>query len=939
MSPPEHSGTRTVVEAARVLAADSLLLDGVATLFIAELVEEPAHTGLIPGRRTAVATLSAPALIALPATPAGYCFTVTTGPGSRLETVVAPAAGSVLDPELVVAIDGTIAQLGDALRPHALTPSERVVALGTRPTYLAHGRAAVVEQTSWVHAVEGSAHLAGVPLPEEGAAVTPHLALTSPGFTALVARPIEVDAPRWEGVRWWYSLAATVALRDDLAARAVEATWVAEQHARSIAVEHAGVQALAQELTGLPNIETQSDDPLVVIAMIVAEAGGMQVTAPRAGLRGREGADAVRAIAAASNLFSRRVTLDGDWWSSAIEPMIGFLPDGTPVALIERQRRWMMVEPTGAVHALGSDDAPELLSSAFVLAAAPLQERVTLGDLARLSLRGTARSLLVLLGWSAVIAGVSLTVPLAAGVIFGEIIPQGERDRLGWLVVALLVAAIAVLPVHVASTAARTSLEAELSLRFQSAIWGRVLFSPVTLMKRFGAGDLINRVLALEMGRDMLAQAVLGALPVMLAGVFAVVLLFVYDAGLAVIMVIWGLVLLGVTAFLAHRTAAAQRSVQEASGEVDGFMLQVLSAIPKLHVAAAESRAFAAWAHRFRGAIGRKLAERTAQQTLIANVTAAMGTLVLFTAVAVSGVAGRNVGTFIAFQTTNAMFLGGMSAIATAMTVIFQMRPMFTRGIDLVQGQVEVSDTCADPGVLRGDIALRNVTFRYTPEMSPVLDRLDLNVRAGEMVALVGASGCGKSTILRVLLGFEQPEDGSILFDDQDLTSLDMGAVRRQMGVVLQDGQLMPGSIHQNLSGSITVSAERAWELAEMVALADDIKAMPMGLETMVSDAGGAFSGGQRQRLLIARALAAGPRILLLDEATSALDNVAQSVITKNLGELGMTRLVVAHRLSTVIDADRIVVIDAGRVREEGTYEELMANGDAFYRLATRQMV
>jgi ATP-binding cassette subfamily C protein len=934
----EHPTIRTIVDAAEPFDRDVLVASGDATLFMARIADDPTRRRSIPGQRIAMAAVSAPAVIALPETPPGWCFTVSTGPGTELVDLAGDdrSVGDVLG----AAIGHSVEQLGDALRPDALAPPERVIILGSRPSYVSDDRAAVVEQTAWVRAVEGEASLAGVVLPASGAPITPHLALRSPGFSALVAREMVEPAESIEGLRWLFSVSMAVAIRDAEVAREIETTWVADQAARSSQIEAAGVRTLARELEGAPVVPTLADDPLVAAAMLVGEAAGYRVVAPRAGLRGREGVDAVRAIAGASKLFMRRVHLNAAWYRSAIEPMIGFLADGTPVALVERNRRWVMIGADGAFEEIsGSTTAagPELLSSAFVLSATPLHERVTVRDLLAICTRGTRRSMLVLLGWSIVIAGVGLTVPLAAGVIFGEIIPQGERGRLAWLVLALIVAAVAVLPVQMASTAARTSLEAEISLRFQRSIWGRVLHSPIADTKQFGSGDLISRILALEMGRDMVAQAILGGLPVMLAGVLAIGLLFVYDVGLAVIMVLWGLVLLGIAIFMAHRTAAAQRSVQEATGEVDGFMLQVLSAIPKLHVAAAEPRAFAAWAQRFRGAIGRDVAEQGARQSLVDTVTGSMGTLVLFGAVAMTGVVGRDVGTFIAFQATNALFLGGVVAVTLGASALFEMRPVFERGLELVRGPVEVSDDRTDPGLLRGDIALHNVTFRYTPEMAPVLDRLDLEVRAGEMVALVGASGCGKSTILRVLLGFEQPEDGTILFDDQDLTSLDMGAVRRQMGVVMQDARLMPGSILQNLSGTTTLSVEQAWELAEVVALADDIRAMPMGLETMVSGEGGAFSGGQRQRLMIARALAARPRMLLLDEATSALDNVAQSVITKNLGELGMTRLVVAHRLSTVIDADQIVVIDRGRVREQGTFDELMSNRDAFYRLATRQ--
>jgi ABC-type bacteriocin/lantibiotic exporter with double-glycine peptidase domain len=192
---------------------------------------------------------------------------------------------------------------------------------------------------------------------------------------------------------------------------------------------------------------------------------------------------------------------------------------------------------------------------------------------------------------------------------------------------------------------------------------------------------------------------------------------------------------------------------------------------------------------------------------------------------------------------------------------------------------------------------------------------------------------------MRLLVGFEQPEQGSVLFDGQDLSSLDLQAVRRQLGVVLQEGHLIPGAVRENLAGVASLTEQEAWELAEVVALADEIRAMPMGMDTMVTLNGGAFSGGQRQRLLIARALAGRPRILLLDEATSSLDNISQRVITDNLAQLGMTRIVVAHRLSTMVDADRILVVDRGRVVEEGTYDDLMGRQGHFHRLAARQIL
>jgi ABC-type bacteriocin/lantibiotic exporter with double-glycine peptidase domain len=230
------------------------------------------------------------------------------------------------------------------------------------------------------------------------------------------------------------------------------------------------------------------------------------------------------------------------------------------------------------------------------------------------------------------------------------------------------------------------------------------------------------------------------------------------------------------------------------------------------------------------------------------------------------------------------------------------------------------------------------VTFRYATDGPPVLEKVSFRARPGAFVALVGPSGSGKSTMLRLLLGFETPESGSVHLDAQDLAALDLQAVRRQMGVVLQAGKLSAGSIYQNIVGSSPYTLDDAWEAARSSGFDEDIRQMPMGMHTMVMEGGSGLSGGQRQRLMIARAIVAKPRILLFDEATSALDNRTQSVVTESLARLRATRVVIAHRLSTVIKADQIHVVEAGRVVENGTYEELMAHDGPFAKLAARQL-
>lgn len=905
---------------------------GQTTLFLAEDIP---GEGL--GRRVPVVTFVAPAIIVTPAPPAGRAWVL-----AHHATAVEVPLGEATESELDASVIATAEALCAVVRPKVPPPSGHVVRLGPDPLTLTSGSTAVVDKLSWVRVVEGAATLAGRVLPESGAPLAERMSILGEGITALTAHPL-VGVPtdeRVEGVSWLFGVAGECVLRSFVEKERLERERALAYPRVSARIEATSLRLLAREVEDggavVPTIT--SGEPLVVVASMVAHINGYAIKAPRGGLRGREGTSAVRAIATTSGLFARTVTLPAKWWVNSVEPMVSFSVDGAPLALVLRKGKGIIIGADGVEIDAESADAPILISHAFVFSKPPVGKNLSPSHLIRLAMSGQSRQMLRVLTWSIVIAGVSITVPLASGVVFGEIIPEGDRTRLAWLLGVLVVAAIAVLPVQIAQTAAATGLEATVSWRLQRGIWGRVLRSPIALVKRVGPGDLSIRFSALEMARDPVEQSIIGSLPVIIASLLSVVILFIYIPALALVAVAWGLIVLAISLVFAVRVARAQRTVDEATGNVNGFLYQVLSAIPKLRVAGAEPRAFAAWADRFRGAVGQDLTIRVSHQMLFGGIIGTLSTAVLFAGVALTD-SGRDVGAFIAFQTTYMLFIAGIMTLVTGVGTALQLRPAMQRAAELVADPPESGDGRTDPGPLRGEVALRAVTFRYQPDMPVVLDELDLHINPGEMVAIVGHSGCGKSTILRVLLGFETPEAGSVEFDDVDLSSLDVESVRRQFGVVLQDGQLMPGTIHQNLAGATTLSPDEAWELAELVCLADDIRAMPMKLETMITLNGGAFSGGQRQRLLIARALATRPRILLLDEATSALDNVTQRVVTENLDKLGMTRIVVAHRLSTIIGADRIVVLQAGRVVEDGTYGDLMERRGAFYALATRQVL
>jgi ATP-binding cassette subfamily C protein len=295
-------------------------------------------------------------------------------------------------------------------------------------------------------------------------------------------------------------------------------------------------------------------------------------------------------------------------------------------------------------------------------------------------------------------------------------------------------------------------------------------------------------------------------------------------------------------------------------------------------------------------------------------------------------------GQFVAFNATLTAILWSLLQLSTSSLDLMMILPVAERLKPIIETVPEVDSAKAHPGTLSGQIEVWHVTFRYLQDGPAILKDVSFRVAPREYVALVGGSGSGKSTLLRILMGFEKPESGSVFYDGQDLTSLDIREVRQQVGVVLQTSRLMPTDIFRNIVGSSNLGMDAAWEAARMSGLDRDIKQMPMGMHTVVSEGGGTFSGGQRQRLMIARALVRKPRIVFFDEATSALDNETQSVVTESLDSMQATRIVIAHRLSTIVKADRIVVLQNGELLQEGPYEELLRREGPFAELAKRQI-
>ena len=689
------------------------------------------------------------------------------------------------------------------------------------------------------------------------------------------------------------------------------------------------------------SLDGVAGDPLLTACRIVGAAIGVEFRRP--GYSGELARDPLDEISRASRVRMRRVTLKGDWWREDSGPLLGFRgEDERPVALLPKgTAAYTLVDPVdGSRQKVTGETASELAPFGYTFYP-PFPDR-PLGarDLLRYSLRDLRRDLLRILLMGAFGGLLGALVPIVTKQIVDFAIPEAAGGFAIALALGLVVAAVSAMLFEITRQFAVLRIETKLDSGLQAAVWDRLLSLPTTFFRDYSAGDLAVRAMGINTIRQMVTGATISSLLSGAFSVFSFAVIFYYSVQLGLIAVLMAAIIIGVTLVGGYVQLRYQRRETEMVGRVSSLVLQLLTGIAKLRVAGAEMRAFTVWAGEYSVQKANTVrAQSAANAILVFNSAATVLTSLVVFAVVVFFLGGSvSTGDFVAFNTAFAQFLFASAGITTAFATILQAAPFYERAKPILQALPEVDTEKPDPGELTGRVELHHVSFRYDPNGPPVLEDVSLRAEPGEFIAIVGPSGAGKSSLFRQLLGFEEPEAGSVYYDDHDLSELNVQAVRRQMGVVLQNGKLMSGTIFQNIAGVSQLTMEGAWEAARMAGLDGDIEMMPMGMFTFLGEGSSTLSGGQRQRLMIARAIASRPRILLFDEATSALDNRTQAIVSSSLEALMATRIVIAHRLSTIINADRIYVLKAGRVVQSGTYAELMELDGPFRDLATRQI-
>ncbi|MBD2342300.1 NHLP bacteriocin export ABC transporter permease/ATPase subunit [Calothrix sp. FACHB-156] len=688
---------------------------------------------------------------------------------------------------------------------------------------------------------------------------------------------------------------------------------------------------------------------LLIAAGAVGKAMGIEIRPPGKSEDLKRLKDPLEAIARASRIRIRQVILRGAWWEFDSGPILAYTAqDKCPLAVLPVGRnRYEILDPEQQRPIPLNANTAQLISPVAYVFYRPFPDKVLKSlEILKFATKETRRDWVRVLLLGAIISLFEMVTPQATAILIDNAIPSANRGLIFQLALGLLAVNFGSTMLNLVDNIAIMRAQTQAKVQTQAAMWDRLLKLPVPFFRKYTIGNLQSRVAGIQKLHQILSRSAIRSLSHSFFALLNLALLFSYSSQLALVAMAVAAVNVGMTLFSFFISRKKMIPMQELSGEISGLTVQLIGGVSKLRVAGAEQRAFAYWSQMFGQQLELMLSTEAIEDgvtlfNMILPTVSSMliyGTAILIAQAQTQGQTGFSTGTFIAFNTAFGTFVSGITALSGTLIKVMEVAVIWERVQPILTEKPEVDQEKTDPGLLAGGVKLDQVSFRYQEDSPLVLDRVTIEAKPGEFIALVGPSGSGKSTIVRLLLAFEQPEQGIIYYDGQDLSELDISAVRRQLGVVLQNGRINSGSIFKNISKGALVTIDEAWEAARMAGLAQDIEQMPMGMHTVISEGGTNLSGGQRQRLLIARSLVLKPKILIFDEATSALDNRTQAIVSESLERLNVTRIVIAHRLSTIRNADRIYVIFAGKVMQVGNFEELMSQSGIFADLMARQV-
>ena len=641
-------------------------------------------------------------------------------------------------------------------------------------------------------------------------------------------------------------------------------------------------------------------------------------------------------------LMYRSIKLSEDWYRASFGPILTFDRDsGLPVALLPREYGgYCWHNADGKKITVGKTTAERFSREAICFYRPLPLKKIGIPELLsymKSCLNWADFTVLIVL--TLLVTAVGILIPHITKMLSGFVLESGN-GRILWTTALFMLCVLVSSQLLTASRElSMARIQMKVAVPMEAAMMARLMSLPTPFFRQYSAGELASRSGAVGKLCTLLLGGVFSTGVTAMISLLYINQIFSYAPALGLPVLAVNLVLVAVTVLTGFMKTKEAREYMKGAAEESGISYAIISGIQKIKLSGAEKRAFAKWAKIYSSG-----AEIEYNPPLFLKINSAVtlavsliGAAVLYYLAATNGISPS---AYLAFTAAYGMVTGVFTAFSGIAASAAQIKPILEMAEPILQAEPETAEGKEIVTKLSGSIELSNVSFHYYDTQPYVINGLNLKVKAGEYVAVVGKTGCGKSTLLRLLLGFETPEKGAIYYDHKDLRSLDLASLRRKMGVVTQEGSLFYGDIFSNITVSAPqLTMDEAWEAAEKAGIADDIRAMPMGMQTFISEGQGGISGGQKQRIMIARAIATKPKILLFDEATSALDNKTQKQVADALAGLDCTRIVIAHRLSTVKDCDRILVMEDGKIIEEGDYNTLLAKGGLFAGLVARQRI
>jgi len=634
-------------------------------------------------------------------------------------------------------------------------------------------------------------------------------------------------------------------------------------------------------------------------------------------------------------IMRRRVVLPNNWYKDAMGALLCYTKEeGRPVALIPGKLDGYVFNVNGKFERINEKNAALFIDEAYCFYKPLPLRKITPVDLVKYAfMTRSVKDNVYTLALMGLATLVGLLMPKITNFLMSTVIEEKSISLLISTLIFMFCVEIGTMLFNQIKSIFDGQLNTKMSISLQAASMMRVLSLPASFFRKYASGDLQTRVSYVSSLASTLMSTIFTTGLGSLFSLAYIASIFEFAPTLVVPSLVVIISMIACSVITTFVTMKRSMAIMEMSSKRSGISYAMITGIQKIKLGGAEKRAFARWANLF--AKQSDLQYKPIYITLFSTIISLTGTIVMYFFALKTGV---DMAEYNAFNAAYGMVFGAFSSLASIALSVSNIRPILDMAKPIMETLPEISENKEVLTKIDGNIELNNVSFRYDEKMPLIVNDMTLKIKANQYIAIVGKTGCGKSTLIRLLLGFEKPQKGSIYFDNKDINSIDLKSLRRKIGVVMQDGKLFQGDIYSNITISAPwLTLDEAWEAADIAGIGDDVREMPMGMHTLISEGAGGISGGQRQRLLIARAIAPRPRVLIFDEATSALDNITQKKVSEALDALKCTRIVIAHRLSTIKHCDRILYLEGGKILEDGTYDELIAKNGKFAELVERQ--